>query len=56
MKFAKGILKLEAWGRCYDHNFLRFGTIFGEKNGVFLKNQGYDQTCALFSSVFGQKR
>jgi hypothetical protein len=20
------------WGRCYDHNFLRFSTIFGEKN------------------------
>jgi hypothetical protein len=26
------------WGRCYDHNFLRFLTVFGEKNGVFLKN------------------
>jgi hypothetical protein len=24
-------------GRCYDHNFLRFFPIFGEKNGVFLK-------------------
>jgi hypothetical protein len=23
--------------RCYDHNFLRFLTIFGEKIGVFLK-------------------
>jgi hypothetical protein len=22
--------------RCYDHNFLRFSTIFGEKIGVFL--------------------
>jgi hypothetical protein len=22
-------------GRCYDHNFLRFLTIFGEKIGVF---------------------
>jgi hypothetical protein len=32
-----------AWGRCYDHNFLRFATIFGEKIGVFLKNQCYDQ-------------
>jgi hypothetical protein len=28
-------------GRCYDHNFLRFLTIFGEKIGVFLKNQCY---------------
>jgi hypothetical protein len=25
------------WGRCYDHNFLRFSPIFGEKIGVFLK-------------------
>jgi hypothetical protein len=24
-------------GRCYDHNFLRLSTIFGEKIGVFLK-------------------
>jgi hypothetical protein len=32
-----------ARGRCYDHNFLRFLTIFGEKIGVFLKNQWYDQ-------------
>jgi hypothetical protein len=23
-------------GRCYDHNFLRFLTIFGKKMGVFL--------------------
>jgi hypothetical protein len=33
----------ETWGRCYDHNFLRFLTIFGEKIGVFLKYQCYDQ-------------
>jgi hypothetical protein len=32
--------------RCYDHNFLRFLTIFGEKIGVFLKNQCYDQNFA----------
>jgi hypothetical protein len=25
------------WGQCYDHNFRRFLTIFGEKIGVFLK-------------------
>jgi hypothetical protein len=40
------------WDRCYDHNFLRFLTIFGEKIGVFLKNQCYDQIfkkLALFS-------
>jgi hypothetical protein len=30
-------------GRCYDHNFLRFSPIFGEKIGVFLENQCYDQ-------------
>jgi hypothetical protein len=27
-------------------NFLRFSTIFGEKIGVFLKNQCYDQNLA----------
>jgi hypothetical protein len=31
---------------CYDHNFLQFLTIFGEKIGVFLKNQCYDQIFA----------
>jgi hypothetical protein len=30
-----------ARGRCYDHLFLRFLPIFGEKNGVFLKIQCY---------------
>jgi hypothetical protein len=30
-------------GRCYDHNFLRFFLIFGDKIGVFLKYQCYDQ-------------
>jgi hypothetical protein len=33
-------------GRCYDHNFLRLSTIFGERIGVFLKNQCYDQNFA----------
>jgi hypothetical protein len=33
-------------GRCYDHNFLRFLTIFGKTIGVFLKNQCYDQNFA----------
>jgi hypothetical protein len=44
-----GILKIYnigIRGRCYDHNFLRFLTIFGEKIGVFLKNQCYDQNFA----------
>jgi hypothetical protein len=36
-------------GRCYDHNF-------GEKIGVFLKNQCYDQMFAKFSFVLSQKR
>jgi hypothetical protein len=26
-----------SWDRCYDHNFLRFSTIFGEKIGVLSK-------------------
>jgi hypothetical protein len=30
------------WSRCYDHNFRRFLPIYGEKIGVFLKNQCYD--------------
>jgi hypothetical protein len=30
------------WGRCYDHNFLRFSIIFGEIFFVFLKNRCYD--------------
>jgi hypothetical protein len=33
--------------RCYDHNFQRFSTIFGEKIGVFLKNQCYDQNFCI---------
>jgi hypothetical protein len=37
---------VQAWGLCYDHNFLRFLTIFGENIGVFLKNQCYDQIFA----------
>jgi S-adenosylmethionine:tRNA-ribosyltransferase-isomerase (queuine synthetase) len=42
-------------GRCYDQNFLRFSTIFGEKIGVFLKNQCYDQIFAQFSFAFDLK-
>jgi hypothetical protein len=30
-------LVMVTWGRCYDHNFLRFATIFGAKIGVFSK-------------------
>jgi hypothetical protein len=43
------------WGRCYDHNFLRFLTIFGEKIGVFSKIQCYDKKFAYFSLVLSQK-
>jgi hypothetical protein len=43
-------------GRWYDHNFLRFLTIFGEKIGVFLENQCYDQNFAYFSFVLSKKR
>jgi hypothetical protein len=48
-------LKL-TWGRCYDHNFLRFFPIFGEKIDVFLKYQCYDQLFSKFSFVLSQKR
>jgi hypothetical protein len=36
--------------RCYyDHNFRRFSPIFGEKIGVILKNECYDQIFAKTS-------
>jgi hypothetical protein len=44
------------WGGCYDHNFLRFFPISGEKIGVFLKYQCYDQLFSKFSFVLSQKR
>jgi hypothetical protein len=50
------IHKIDSRGRCCDHNLLRFLTIFGEKIGVFLKNQCYDKKFAQFSIVFSQKR
>jgi hypothetical protein len=34
------------WGRCYDHNFLRFLPTFSEKIGAFLKKQCYEQNFA----------
>jgi hypothetical protein len=34
---------LSTGGRCYDHNFLLIFANFWRKNGVFLKNQCYDQ-------------
>jgi hypothetical protein len=43
-------------GRCYDHNLLRFFPIFGEKIGVFLKYQCYDQIFSKFTFVLSQKR
>jgi hypothetical protein len=39
-------------GRCYDHDFLQFLTIFGDKIGVFLKTNvmiNFIQNLALFS-------
>jgi hypothetical protein len=48
--------KIGSRGRCYDHNFLRFFPIFGEKIGVFLKYQCYDQLFSKFSFVSSQKR
>jgi hypothetical protein len=43
-------------GRCYDHNFLQFFPIFGEKIGGFLKYQCYDQLFSKFCFVLSQKR
>jgi hypothetical protein len=45
-----------AWGRCYDHKFRRFLTIFGKKIGVFLKNQSYDRHFVKISFVLNKKR
>jgi hypothetical protein len=43
-------------GRCYDHNFQRFFPIFGEKTGIFLKNQFQDPNFILQKrAVFGTK-
>jgi hypothetical protein len=33
-------------GRCHDHNFMRFSSIFVKKIGVPLKNQCYDPNYA----------
>jgi hypothetical protein len=44
------------WSRCYDHNFLRFLPIFGEKIGVFLKNQCYNHFFKKIGLVLSQKR
>jgi hypothetical protein len=38
----------EIWGRCYDHNFLRFFPIFGEKMAFFLNT---NVMIKLFSSL-----
>jgi hypothetical protein len=41
--FQQFILIMATRGQCYDHNFLRFFSFFGEKIGVFLKYQCHDQ-------------
>jgi hypothetical protein len=43
---GKNLRKIGPRGQCYDHKFLQFFLIFGEKIGVFLKNQCYDQKFA----------
>jgi hypothetical protein len=42
--------------RYYNHNFLHFSAVFGEKFCVFLKNQCYNEIFAKVSFVLGQKR
>jgi hypothetical protein len=42
------------WGRCYDHNLLQMSQIIGEKIGVFLKYQCYEQFFSKFSFVLSQ--
>jgi hypothetical protein len=36
---------LEIWGRCYDHNFLRFLPILGENIGFFQKSMLWSKFC-----------
>jgi hypothetical protein len=36
-------LRTGLWGRRYDHNFLRFSTIFGEKFGALSPKPMFDQ-------------
>jgi hypothetical protein len=47
--------RIGAWGRYYDHNFLQFLTIFGEKIGVFLKYHCYDQNFCIIYLFYGSK-
>jgi hypothetical protein len=42
-------------GRCYDHNFLRFSTIFGEKLAFFSKNNVMIKSFAKTSSSLSKK-
>jgi GTPase SAR1 family protein len=47
----------ETGDRCYDHNFLRFSTIFGEKIGVlFSKTNVVITIFAKTSSSLSKKR
>jgi hypothetical protein len=52
--FWQGSISCRGW--CYDHNFLRFSTIFGERIGIFLINQCHDPIFAWFSFVLSKKR
>jgi hypothetical protein len=45
---TEGDMGREIWGRCYDHNFLRFFPIFGEKMAFFLNT---NVMIKLFSSL-----
>jgi hypothetical protein len=53
-KLTEDFLRI-SWGRCYNHNFLRFLSIFGEKMAFFLKNQYNDQLFAKTSSSLSKK-
>jgi hypothetical protein len=64
--FAAKFYPRLTWGRCYDHNFLRFFPIFGEKLAFFLYTNvmiNFFQNLALFwvknanffAKCFGEK-
>jgi hypothetical protein len=54
--FGENIQKIGPWGRCYDHNFLRIWTIFGEKLAFFSKTNVLINFFQKFSLVLSQKR
>jgi hypothetical protein len=56
--FGKNMANFErqTWGRCYDHNFLRFLPMFGKKLSFFSKTNAMITIFAKTSSSLSKKR